>query len=250
MTTDITRDNGATFSYDWKTNIWKFDVPYVVTTIAELASFSPDFLPMGLPATSRRGGERKDGQWDLSITHEGCVGTSAEKDTAELDYMTAEDPIETFEKFVELAKKYKAKFAPDNPDKLESWPKTISIDGGDKEKNPVYGTTHFRNPSPIWRVTLTRKTLSLSVLRALGKICTPMAANGQNPPELDDGANWLKSSVKASYKGNVWVIVIEFIGSGPGGFVRDIYGSTSGSGDIQDDDYTMGNEVGSNFGNS
>ena len=248
MNSDL-RDNGATFSYDWKTNVWKFSVPYVVATLEELASFAPTFLPMGLPATNRSGGERKDGQWDMVISHEGSTEPSAEKDTAELDFMSAEDPIETFAKFDELAKKYKAKFAPDNPDKLESWPKTVSIDG-DKRKNPLYGTTHFLNPSPIWRVTITRKTLSASVLRGLGKICNPMAANGQTPPELDNGGNWLKRSVKASYKGNVWVIVIEFLASGDGGFVTDLYGSTNGSGDIEDNNYTVGNDVGYNFGNS
>jgi hypothetical protein len=230
---DTFRDNGANFSYDSKTGIWKFDVPYVVATLEELATFNPTFLPLGLPAGARRGGERKDGQWDLVISHEGAAGSIAtagfgegSKDTAELDYITQEDPIETFEKFQDLATKYKARFASDDPDRLVGWPKTLLVDGKGG-KNPLYGTTHFLNPAAIWRVTLVRQSLPSALLKDLRKICTPIIPSGLSnfsAPILETDQNWLKRSVKASYRGNVWVIVIEWQASGKGGWVKDIYG--------------------------
>lgn len=215
--------SGVTFSQD-KTGIVTFKVPWIVRQPIELVTFAPTWVPLGLPVVDRSGTNRTDGDWDLMLTHEGAVAGIKLEETFELDYTSTDEPIETFPKFDALAKKYKAKIV---EDRLEGWPKTLKDDSGNQIKNPMYGVTHYSSPGATWTATRILPEFPSDLLDRLGKIASPRTNGRITPPKTPRLRNWLKRSVKASWRGNVWSVTESYLLSGDGGFIRDIYGANT-----------------------
>lgn len=217
MSADIRRLNGATCSVD-KNGVASFKIPYVVSTEAEIISFAPPRRPMNLPIVGREATE-DNGDWILTLNFEGLPDSSKEteiEEVYELDGSTSEDPIETHPDFELIAKKYRW-------DREErEFSQKVNVDGK-LVRNPLAGASAYLNVGAVWRRTFGARDFPEGLLRALGCIDEPQGK--RKPPRMPDGRNWLKRSVKATWRGNVWTISEEWLGSGRGGWNRDLYRS-------------------------
>lgn len=222
---EFMKSPGSNYSRD-RTGIVRVTQHYVSigdATEADLDAFNPPDAPTGLEEVDRKGTLRDDGDWDLSISYAGG-DESRFKEDVEIDWAGAEDPIETFPYFDQLAKKYRAIFDPQDPARFTGWNRTIT-DGGEKRKNPLYGFTHFLNDGAVLNVTYNAKNFSAAVLRNLCKIDKPKIKNPRLAAmaEAPDGKNWLKKSVKVSFHGSCFQYQLNYLLSGPGGWVPDVY---------------------------
>lgn len=206
--------DGSTFSS--KSRICSFQMRWLVASMEELDTFEPPSLPLGLPITDRKG-VLDNGDWILTLTHEGVRDGVEVEETFELDGSTSEEPIETLPDFQALAKKYKAVM---DGDKLEGWSQTVTIDGK-AVKNPLLGVTAYLATGAVWRRSFGTPDFPDGLLKELGCIYTPTGA--KSPPALPEGRTWLKRSLKAVWRGNIWQVTEEGLASGPGGWNRDIY---------------------------
>lgn len=218
---------GGRYSRD-RTGISTFSVPWFVDAadFASLANFEPPDPPLGLPIVNRSAEQETDGTWKLMITYEGvAIGDQLVDETFDLDYSSAEDPIETFSQILALRAKYKGALDDQNH---VIWAPQIADKSGNKVRNPMYGVETYLNPGAIWRRTRALRDFDATALSALGKIDEPQGGvankNYQaNPPQIQDGRNWLKRALKATWRGNIWQFSEEWMLSGPGGWVPDIY---------------------------
>lgn len=76
------------------------------------------------------------------------------------------------------------------------------------------------------RITFNLKTYEPRFLRNLCKIEQPTIKNARLAAmaEAPDGKTWLKKSVKVSFQGDAFQYVLEYLLSGAGGWVPDVYG--------------------------
>ena len=77
----------------------------------------------------------------------------------------------------------------------------------------------------MWRRTQLRKQLPADIHRNLFCIERPPQPKPGNVsvPTLPDISTWLKTSVRASWRGNVWQISEEWMASGRYGWNKHIY---------------------------
>ena len=104
--------------------------------------------------------------------------------------------------------------------------KANSLGGGELLAKIDRGQTSYFQPRTVYRqsvVTSARSTGGLS--GSPGKIGTPPGP----VPALENGANWILSSVNRTYEGGTCRIEREWMASGGGGWDEDIYG-TGGTG--------------------
>lgn len=178
----------------------------------QLDSFAPT-APLGLIEVGRTAGKEENGDWALAITFEGITESDAVGAVLEYDNASVDSPIESFEKFAILAKENSAIFDPTTKQFL-GWNPLYKNGGDDADKsaqNPFYGTTHFIEATPILRVTFLLKEFSTDLLRNLCKIDTPQIPKGtEKAVQTPEGKTWLKKSVKARFRGNVWEIEVEY----------------------------------------
>jgi len=179
-----------------------------------LESWSPDVKPLQLPEVDRDAVKQDDGDWALTINFEGAVGDKALNPTLEYDIAKVEDPIETFERFEALAEKYKGKIVTDDDGGIEFKGFAYKIKDPSSGKtivNPYFGTTHFRNNNPTLSVEFGLKEFRAELLRNMSKIATPeVPPDAASAIETPDGMTWLKTALKASFRGNVWLIRIDY----------------------------------------
>ena len=206
---------GATFNGD-RSNILSFKVPWIVYTEEQLASFKPPEAPLGLPIVDRSA-TQDNGDWVLTLTYEGVKPGATVEETFELDGGTSEDPIESHPDWEALKKKYKAIM---DGEKFDGWPAMVNTEYG-KVKNPMLGVSAFLNTSAVWRRGFGDMNFPADLLRELG--CVDRPRGKIQPPSLPEGRNWLKRSIKATWRGNIWTINEEWLASGRGGWNRDIY---------------------------
>ena len=205
---------GATFSTD-RIGISTFKVPYVVYSEDQLATFEPGTPPFGLTLVERSANE-DGGDWVLWLLYEGIrSGGQDSIELFELDCSTAEQPIDTYPDFgYPRWKKYQW-----DADKRE-FPRDITIDGK-PGINPLYGTTSYLDINPIWRKISVEVKFPKFLLAEVGCISKPV---GQiDPPDLPSNRDWLKRSLRASYRGNCWEVTEEWLASGRYRWNRDIY---------------------------
>lgn len=205
---------GSNYSRE-KTGIRKIALKYCVPMDGEdepyelLDSYVPDETPLGLPLSPVRVSEKEDdGSWTLTLTFEGVPEDAEMVDDAEIDYAGVEDPIETFEGFEAMAKKYGAIF---DGEKFDGWKRKIKDPvTGKVVKNPVYGQTHFLNDVAVLRVTFNEREYTSRYLGNICKIDTPRVPEGSEAlRETEDGKQWIKRKVTVKFRG-VWQYVIEW----------------------------------------
>jgi hypothetical protein len=219
-----------------RTGIRKVTVVYIIPRTGEtepyeeLDSWVPTARPLNLPETERKATKRTDGDWDLAITFEGMPAGAKAVGFAELDHSSVEDPIETFEKFDALKDKYKGKVVTnaEGVPKFEGWAYKIDDpQSGEKVKNPMFGTSHFLNDNTVMRVTFAHPKFFRELLRDICKIQKPIVPDGQNELLVPiENKTWLKKSVRARWRGNVWEYEIEYL---LGNWAPDIYKSLADS---------------------
>lgn len=204
---------GATFSVD-RTGIATLKVPYVIYDVEQLATYDPGTAPLGLAIVERSASE-DGGDWILWLVYEGIKAGTQTVETYELDDSTAEQPIDTYPDFgYPRWEKYKW-----DDDKKE-FPKDITIDGK-PGINPLYGTTSYLDINPVWRKSSVASELPKDLLSAVG--CIDVPTGDKQPPKLPGDRDWLKRSLKATWRGNAWVISEEWLASGRYKWNRDIY---------------------------
>lgn len=224
---------GGSFSKD-KTRVRRITQKFEVTGPAqhegdepwdELDNFMPAKTPLGLPEVGRQASKEENGSWILEITFEGAPDNATFEDEVELDHAGAEDPIETFEKFEALALKWHADFD-QQTQQFKGWKRRIKDKGSGKTiKNPLYGFSHYLNDSVILRVTFNVRDFDPAWLRNICKIDEPRLTNPRTArmKDVPEGRNWLKKVVKVKFKGNIFQYTVEWLLSGPGGWVPDVY---------------------------
>lgn len=208
-----------------------------------LDTFLPTDLPGDVDEIDRSATKREDGDWDLEVQFGGGSESSFKED-AELDWSGSEDPIESFSNFATLAAKWGAKFDPQDPDKFDGWKRKIKDPKGDGMiPNPLYGFTHFLNDGAVLRVTFNLKTYDPNQLRNLCRIDRPTIKDSRlsGMTTAPDNKNWLKKSVKVQFHGAAFQYVIEWLLSGLGGWVPDVYNPKNpGSGGLTTGSLTTG----------
>lgn len=205
---------GATYNGD-RNGISTFRVPWVVYTEEEIATFVPPSPPLGLPLVERFAAE-DNGDWILTLVYEGLKDGQEPVELFELDDSTAEQPIDTYPDFGANVRWEKYKW----DDTKREFPKSVVIDGK-KVSNPLYGTTSYLDINPIWRKSYVLSDFPTDLLATVGCIDTPTGK--KTPPKLAGDRDWLKRSLKAVWRGNVWAINEEWMASGRYKWNRDIY---------------------------
>ena len=176
---------GSTFSVE-RTGIARIELIFVIDGPTEdggqepydtLYDWEPPTPPLGLVAMDRKATKRDDGDWDLIIGFEGAKDYKALGITAEIDFASVDSPIETFERFDELADRWVAIF---DGDKFDGWKRKIK-DPVSKEtiKNPMYGTSRFLETNPVLRIAFGLKDFNADLFRDVGKIAVPLTPENQ-----------------------------------------------------------------------
>ena len=181
----------------------------------ELSEFSP------LVLMKRNPKQRSDGAFDVTFDLEGHFKPdAAEGEEFTLDGTTSEDPIEAHDQLQMLIAKYKGKRGDDGK---VVFPLTLEVNG-QTERNPMHGVSSYLVPGLVWSKNYVSLSFGDSVVRGLGTIDSPpIGRQGQRPPSLAGGRNWLKIRAKADWRGNIWKISESWLLSGPGGWNPDVY---------------------------
>ena len=187
----------------------------------ELDRFMPTDVPAGLEYYDRDADKQEDGSWKLTIVFQGAGENDQLTEDVELDDSSSEDPIESFEDFDALTKKYPAIFDAETQ-KFTGWKrKWKDPTSGNLVRNPIYGTSHFLTGNVVLRVTFNARRIDMSLLQNMRKIDRPrLPEKAAKLRETPDGMQWLKRSVRMSMKGNVWQFTVEYL---LGSWVPDIY---------------------------
>ncbi len=228
------RLNGAKYKRD-KTGLIQVTIPWEVSTVEDCETFIPDEVPLGLPLIDRSAEEFTVGTWTLNLTYEGGGSDNVSFDTdakleLEIDASMSQDPIQSHPNFIAIAAKYgwnkdKGEFAPYITKQGTAGTGTaLSGAQAGELPNPLYGTESFLNVGAVFRITYTAKTAPQDILDGVGTVFTI-------PPGYDllgiphpVGRNWLKLAPKVNRRGNATRTTLEYMLSGPWGWVKDVYG--------------------------
>lgn len=195
--------------------IASLNIPAEVGTLAEALTLTPGNLDLSisLPVVGRSISQLENGSFQVVLKLEGQATENSESaESYELDLATSAEPIQTHPDFDSKIKgPYKAQFqknddGTENPDgQFTGFAKML----GAGTPNPFYGQESYLVAGCVWRRTFAAVAFPSSILRALGKIDTPAGGKAQ-PPHTSGKRNWLKTSVRASWKGNIWQITEEW----------------------------------------
>lgn len=101
--------------------------------------------------------------------------------------------------------------------------------GGAGDVKSLQGVESYMRMGGVWRVIypFAGENLPDGLFNKVGTVVQPLDA--YRMPGLPAKRNWLKGPPSARWRGNAWEITEEFILSGVGGWISDIYdGSTEG----------------------
>jgi hypothetical protein len=133
----------------------------------------------------------------------------------EIDNSAVEEPIETFDKFAALVKKYQGTF---EGVKFLGFARVLPDNAKKSVQNPLYGTSHYITGNVVLRKTWNTTQYDSAYKKNLHKIDDPDVA--AELKDLESGETWLKRSARALPKGNVWQYVVEWHS---GRWAPDIY---------------------------
>lgn len=151
----------------------------------------------------------------------------------ELEFAMNQEPIETHPNFSEFEPKY----GPYNPID-RTWPRVPTAKqatagglGGTANAaqavtNPMFGVSSFLSPGAVWRVSYTATELTAEIFNGIGSTDEPDGLD-----QFEDFANaieasqrnWLKMAPRIVKRGGAFQITLEWMLSGPRGFMGDIY---------------------------
>ena len=177
-----------------------------------LHDWMPGFSPLGLGYMDRKMAKRQDGDWNLDITFEGAKNDQSLAAYAEIDYSRVDQPIESHPKIADLMKNFGGS-QPAGQNQLV-WKKEIQDpDTGKMVKNPMLGITHYLDANVVLRTTFAVQQFNRALFEGMCKIDDPITPKGLD--EIAAVANeklrWLKTSIKASWRGNVWALAVEWM---------------------------------------
>lgn len=211
---------GSKFTRD-KVGIRRFDNVFLIPgpdadggaePYAILDTWEPAVKPLGLPFVERQAAKQADGDWLLTISSEGAVDAAALDPQVEIDDSSVESPIETADNFEELAKKY-GPILTDDDGQFKGFPRKIKDLAGQQIKNPYFGVSHLVDGNTIVRVTFGLRDFNAELFRGMRKIDPdPLVPTGTGiaiQSLLGEGESFLKKSIKAGYRGNVWLFTME-----------------------------------------
>ena len=220
--------NSTTAAVDEKLGIIAIMLPFVVeplntkieTLVRALTFRPPEIGGIGLPLIKRDVKERGDGGYDVGFYFDGKFDPNEPGEEFSLEGSTSEDPIESFPYLQYLIETY-------NGDRKDDgkviFPLTMEVDD-EEVQNPMHGVSSYLVSGIVWTHTFVCKEFPEWIVRGLGVIDTPaVGPSGQKPPQLHGKRNWLRIRATATYRGNVWKVVISWLLSGPGGWNPDIY---------------------------
>ncbi|MEQ1862332.1 MAG: hypothetical protein ABMA13_20630 [Chthoniobacteraceae bacterium] len=220
-----------------KTGAIVHTVPWEVYSLEDCESFIPSPPPLGLPITDRNASESETGSWILMLTYEGLVGegTTDPDDDAnaldlELDGSMSQDTLKSNPNWKKIA----AKFGWNST--AEEFPEDMPKSGsGTPARNLLHGSDSYLAVGAIFRCSFVSRTVPDSVLAKVGEIfAIPPQFNHLGIRQIA-GRNWLKLTPKIDRRGNAAHVTLEYMMSGPNGWVRDVYNfsqlRTTGSGD-------------------
>ena len=199
----------------------------------QLENFAPAQTPLNLPEVDRKAKKQNNGDWELTITYEGLPDSDPDIDPVqlllskgrgaeiEIDHAGSEDPIEQHPLFFLIANKYGQKI--DSYKQFVGFQPTYNDSSGKTVKNPCYGVTHYINDTCILRLTYAVRTFQPSFLKNIAMIdfsLVPMQVFQAIAVEPNTTKSFLKRSVKAQWRGNVWAVSFEWI---LGDWLPDIY---------------------------
>ena len=221
ITAEITKEGIVTVS-----------VPVEVETLADAVNFdiSTLNLDISLPYKGTTIRQLENGSFQLTYQMEGVVNNfTFNADTGqsfELEFAGAQEPIQTNPNFdTKLRVPFKAVFEK-NTDGTDGDFLGFSRTLDDGSANPLYGVDSYLTTGCVWRRTYASYDFPEAAVAALGKIDVPVDGIAKLPP-TPSPRNWLKTSCRASWRGNIWQITEEWTLSGDRGWDKNIYSSAS-----------------------
>lgn len=222
----------------------RLEVLWLASTMEAAWGKAPPFYA-GLKRTNLALSQQAGGVYHVSGTYEGLSPESGqnardleEHATYELDVTQATVPISQHPRLKELEAKF-GKLGMDEETGLLTFPKEgvpgpggsgqgpnglgLSSSVGENRDglSPAFGVTDFLDVGSVWRkrwVEVSRE-IPPELFDNLGRIDSP-----DGPvPQVGSGRNWLRSAVRASGHGDVWDLSIEWMLSGRGGWLPEIY---------------------------
>lgn len=217
--------SGVVLKHHWLPEDLSVDLDWLNPT------YAPD--PFKIPAVDSSALVDK-GLCIVTFNYEGGLSTSTfrEEDVVyELDTTMAQDPIETNPNFEKL----KTMFSWDKTERrFAEYLAQAQNDNtntpypGDAQtaqtKNKLFGTDSWLAIGATLRKTYGAFTVPSSIFKGIGTIVTTPTGTGSfNIPAVGKGRNWLYMAPRVTQRGNVVEIVLEWMLSGPNGWIKEIY---------------------------
>lgn len=229
------RLNGAKFKRD-KTGLITVNEPWEVYSIEDCALWVPSSFPFGLPIVDRSAEELEVGTWGLNLTYEG-ISRQAPPDNnsdafeVELDTSMAQDPIKSHPNFDVLKTKYgwdtaKEEFSETMPDtSAGNNGNALSGSNSKGKRNPLHGVESYLVVGAVFRVTFSTQDAPNDTLDGIGTVISQPPYWQYLRIPLPKGRNWLKLAPRITVRGNAARISMEWMLSGPYGWIKDVYGA-------------------------
>lgn len=203
--------------------------------------FAP--TPWDIPLTNASGQINGNGLFEITYEYEGlgpqtASGPDGSDVVFEIEGSMTQDPIETHPRFDKLSKTYGwdetnrqfSKTLPAGSDASASSgssPNSNALAGtqdSSSKKNPFLGVDSWLVVGAIFRKTYAAGSIPSTIFDGIGTITA--APEGIREFKLPSGSkkrNWLKLAPKVSRRGSAVQISLEWMMSGPNGWLSDIY---------------------------
>lgn len=192
-----------------------------------LYNWEPGDTPFDLPIVDRKATKDRDGDWLLTIAHEGYVDDAAMDPVMEIDDASIDLPVEESERFEVLAKKF-GPIILDDDEQFKGFPRRVKDGTGMMVKNPYFGVRKIYSGNLILRVTFGLRSFQSAIFKNRRKIdsspLVPVGTGSDIADLVQEGESWLKKSIKGQFRGNGWQFTVEWA---CGKWGEDLYAPTA-----------------------